>query len=88
MGLFHKVDDAFVILLQNGVHKQRPVYTRADRLYAGIGSDSFIALHSRGTSKPDVSWDEIFGVDYAPDELGRLVKPVYVPEQKTGKGKT
>jgi hypothetical protein len=57
--LFHVVEDATVILRnKKGVYRQAKVYHRGGRLYAGLGS-GFVRLMQRGTSNPDVSWEDL-----------------------------
>ena len=69
--MFHVIEDAHAILRSGGVYKQVKLYRRNDGLYAGWGS-GFIRLLNHGTSKPNVSVDEIVGVEHVADKLGRL----------------
>ena len=58
-GLFHVLEDTFVILRsRRGVFRQAKVYSRGDRIYAGIGS-GFVQLVRGGTSCPDLSWSDL-----------------------------
>lgn len=70
---FHVIDDAAVILRCRGVYRQAKVFRRGGGLYAGYGG-GFIALYGNsGTSRPDISWDEIdAGCETAVGRLGRL----------------
>lgn len=70
---FHVIDDAAVILRSRGVYRQTKVYRRGDALYAGYGGGFLRLCGNSGTSRPDVSWDEIdAGCETATDKLGRL----------------
>lgn len=75
-GLFHVIEDAFVITRCRGVLKQAKLYHRRGALYVGA-SGGFVRLSGNGnTSAPNLSYEEIVGFEpAATDNLGR---PVYV----------
>jgi drug/metabolite transporter superfamily protein YnfA len=65
--LFHIVEDAFAILVRNGVYKQAQIYHRDGRLYAAY-SGGFIRLTTYGTSVPNIRLDGL-NIDVAPKTL-------------------
>jgi hypothetical protein len=84
MGLFHQIDDAFVILCSRGVYRQAKVFQRDGDVYAGYGN-GFVRLYasSNGTSVPHVSWMDAHGVpEMLPDRLGRMALAPAVRTQR------
>lgn len=83
MGLFQEAEGACAILIENGVYKQVPVYTRNGFLYAKIGG-GFVRLNNdNSTTKAKMrldtlSYDEPLGTD----PFGRLVDLAMVPGAK------
>jgi len=78
VGLFHKIDDAFVITLSKGVFRQVEVYHREQRVYAKHGSGYIRLLGARCTSTPNVSWDELDDPNDLIDKTGgRFGAPQY-----------
>ncbi len=69
--MFHMIDDAVVITYSRGVYKQAKVYRKGKTLFAGHGS-GFIRMMKNGTSAPNVSISDIFGVNFKYDKLGNM----------------
>lgn len=77
--LFHKIDDAQVVLSRGGVYKQVAVFRRFDGkehgLYAAV-SGGYVRLGGGGgTSAPRVSWLDL-DMDGALLRTGRFGHPV------------
>lgn len=73
-GLFNKVEGAVVVLRSKGVYRQVDVYRRDHNgdLYAKA-CGGFIGLrHGMSTTKPDVSWEVVEGVEYTSRATGPL----------------
>lgn len=83
MDLFHKIDDGVAIVrLAKGVHKQVPLYRRADRVFIGHGG-GFVRVCAPfngtfGTGNPNVSVLEMEGpgVDLTRGEPRFVAAPV------------
>ncbi len=77
MGLFHKLEDAQVILRTGQGYKQADLYTRHGLLYAKNGSYfvRLIGFH-KGTTNPNVQWEEIEapGVTFKSTQNGLEIK--------------
>lgn len=70
--LFHKVEGAAVVLRCKGVFRQVDVYQRSGELFAKWGG-GFIGLRrGDGTTKPEVLWDYLDGVQWEEGSLGKL----------------
>lgn len=77
MELFHIVEDAFVVLRSRGLFRQAKVYRRGQALYAGYGV-SFVGLRGRGgTTRPDISWEEITEHPNIRLSAGRFDEPLF-----------
>lgn len=73
--LFHRVDDSFAILRgRNGVFRQVDVYVYRGHLFARYGGGFIRLYHKGGTSVPAVFLDDLVGVSFSVDSLGRLVR--------------
>jgi hypothetical protein len=58
--LFHRIDEAQVIVRRRGVFKQVPLYRRGERVYALLGG-GYVRLLARGAStQPDTMWEDIY----------------------------
>lgn len=69
---FHIIDDAVVILRSRGVYRQAKLYRRGNELYAGYGAGFVRLLGGKGTSAPNISWEEMeAGLETTIDSLGR-----------------
>lgn len=80
MSLFSIVDGEVAILVENGVYKQVPIYTRNGYIFAKNGS-GYVQLYANGsTSKPKcrldtMTWDRpVLGANVH----GRLCDPALV----------
>lgn len=78
--LFHVIPEAVCILRSRGVFRQVPVYRRNTaphlraELYAKWGA-GFIMLRTKGgTSRPDVTWEYLEGVQYNERPIGALIE--------------
>ena len=76
-GLFHIIDDGFVILHCRGVYRQAKLYHRACVLYAGYGS-GFVRLMQSGTSAPNVNWSDIITPPGKKITKGKRSEPIMV----------
>lgn len=76
MGLFKALEGDSAVVVENGVYKQVPIYTRDGYLYGNMGG-GFVRLNLDGsTSKPKCRLDYLdttapLGVD----KMGRLCLP-------------
>jgi hypothetical protein len=62
--MFHKLDDATVLLRRNGLFRDAKLWHRKGVLFAEHGA-SLVRLHTEGyTSAKHVRWEEIAGVEY------------------------
>jgi len=59
MNFFSKIDDAYVLLRQNGVYRQADLYRRGSNLFAKTGSGYIRLGISGSTSAPKVIWMEL-----------------------------
>lgn len=90
MGLFMEVEGEVAILVDGGVYRQVPIYTKDGFLFAKFGS-GFVRLNADGsTTKPKTRLDHLtYDHPLGTDQMGRLcdlamvatAKPL--PEQKT-----
>lgn len=73
MGLFKEVEGDAAVVIENGVFKQVPVYTRDGYLFAKVGG-GFVRLMADGaTSKPKTRLDFLScDMPLLRDSLGRL----------------
>lgn len=78
MNFFTIIPEAQAVLLSSGVYRQAPLYLRADRVYAKVGS-GFVRLSQNGaTSAPKVRWCEgLYAPDGSFNESGTFV--AYIP---------
>jgi len=76
MSFFQEVEGEAAILVENGVYKQVPVYTRDGFLYARI-SGGFVRIMVDGaTTKAKLRLDFLsWNGPLAKDAMGRLCKP-------------
>jgi hypothetical protein len=73
--MFHKIEDASVVLASGGVYRYAPLFVHNGQVFAKFGS-GYVKLmkSSGGTSKGNVSWSDFQG-DFTPeyDALQRMV---------------
>lgn len=76
MGLFVEVEGEAAILVERGVYKQVPVFTRNGFLYAKAGG-GFVRLYADGsTTKPNCRLDTLtWDGPLCRDGLGKLCSP-------------
>ena len=67
-GLFHRIEDAFVITSKSGSYEQRELYQRSGILYAQHLKGFARLMRLGTTSVPSLSWDEIIGVAVSEDK--------------------
>lgn len=75
--LFHKVEGAACVLRCKGVYKQVDVYHRDHVLYAKAAGGFISLKRSNGTSKPDIAWEHIDGIEY--EEVGFNLERISSP---------
>lgn len=87
MELFHIIEDAKVIVRQNGIFKQLKVYRRSDEVFAGVGAGFVKLLQRGGTTVPSITWLDIDAKDVVICEPGtlRASSPIYQPEEEKKK---
>jgi hypothetical protein len=62
--MFHKLNDANVVLCRGGMYREAALWHRNGVLFAEHGV-SLVRLHSEGyTSAKHIMWEEITGVKY------------------------
>jgi len=61
MELFHKIDDAVVILRTRGLFKQTDVYRRGRDVFAKVGGGYIRLLAYGGTTIPATQWQDVEG---------------------------
>lgn len=81
-GLFHRVEDAFVITSEKGLHRQAELYERRDVLYARHGQGFARLIAGELTTVPSLRWKEIVGVNTKVDAVRGVI---FVPAIETTK---
>ncbi len=72
---FKELEGEAAVLVDNGVYRQVPIYTRLGFLYAKTGA-GFVRLMADGsTSKAKMRLETISTNELARDNLGRLCQP-------------
>lgn len=74
MELFHVIDDGVVHLRSKGVYRQTKVFRRGADVFAAYGGGYIRLLAGHGTTRPDVSWDDM---DAPGVHLGNNFKPTF-----------
>ncbi len=76
--LFHKIDEAQVVLVSRGVYKQAAVFRRFDGKEHGLyaaASGGYVRLHGAGgTSAPRITWLDL-DMDGALLRVGQFGRP-------------
>lgn len=71
MELFHVIEGGVVHLRSKGLYRQANVYHRGRDVFAKVGA-GFVRLHGhRGTTKPDIAWEDIEAAGVTLDNNGR-----------------
>ena len=85
MSFFQEVEGEAAVLVENGVYKQVPVFTRNGYLFAKLGA-GFVRLNADGsTSKATARLDTLdlaSGATLGTDSMGRLCDPMVVQGAK------
>lgn len=74
MGLFQEVEGEVAVIVERGVYRQVPLYTRDGYLYGKLGA-GFVRLYADGSTTKTacrldtMTWD---GTQLCRDKLGRL----------------
>jgi hypothetical protein len=60
MTLFHRIEDAQIIVRRRGVYKQCPLYHRNGLIYAGVSGGFVQVLRNGSTTQPDTAWLDVY----------------------------
>lgn len=76
MSFFQEVEGEAAVLVENGIYKQVPLYTRDGFLYAKIGGGFVRIMADGATTKAKLRLDFLsWSGPIAKDSLGRLCSP-------------